>query len=430
MIRRQLRAPAAIGIGTILVITAFVASGRPGGCQSPTNPKCEPRPSATVSPSPTLVTPSATTIPTPTPSATAPPSPSPTPVPTPSPSVAPSGTAYGTIASDGKANLEIGPWGDIGHRFRATTTSPAVSIRWPQRWGSGGYSGGNGGSIVVKIVPEVNGKPGTVPIAVTGPYARGNPGADTRFDLQTFSATGPLVAGNIYWAVFDNIDPSPAVNWISVNDLYAINAPAPRNPEQPDLAVWAYGKPDGTGWQSYSGGVSPVMDITMGDGTHAGIGFIETMVAQWAPINGAASVRQRFTPPAAHGPFTEIAMRATRSVGTGLLTLKLACNGTTLATGTSTVPVGIHVQHIATGWAKATVPAFTIPAGAACVFSATSPAGTSYEVVPLREGTNFGLLSREFPEGSAAERTADGSTWSPMYPDTTFAPTRLQFYFH
>lgn len=342
--------------------------------------------------------------------------------PEPDPSPAPAAGAYGTIAADSKANLEIGPWGDIAHRWRAPVSSTPQIVTWSQRWGSGGYSGGTGGSIVVSIYPDVDGKPGGLAIAATAAYAKGNPGAQTKFDTQPFIGAKAVTKGDLYWTVYHNADPSPLANWISVNDLWARDNIDPRSPEQPDLAVFQ----NGPNWRLADPGYTPVEDIAFTDGSHVGQGFIEAMVAQFAVIGGLNTIRERFTPTEDRGPFTEIGLRCRRITGTSALTVSLAgVGGAASAVPLDTTADGLHR---ATGWAIAKVPEFSLKAGQAYELRASAPAGTAYETVPLRQGTNFGLNSRAFQEGAAEKSIDGGQTWVPPYPDQLFAPNDWQWF--
>jgi len=166
-----------------------------------------------------------------------------------------------------------GQWGNqVAIRFQANSTVlAAVRVYWitENPTGKSGYASGTGGSFVYELHADNSGFPGnlisTALFTVPMPTENGHGG----FPLVCFPPS-MLVVGQYYDMVVRNIDPTPKVNWSSLDFLtYATTLN-----QTPDVQV-IYA-PTGNKWQSVDGGQvmgSPVA-IFYSNGTVQGYGYI------------------------------------------------------------------------------------------------------------------------------------------------------------
>ena len=139
----------------------------------------------------------------------------------------------GVYIMDALADLNVGVIKGhtyiASHRFRATFSGKPLALRvyWPA---GPGYSAGNGGTISVRIVPD-DGSNENLPALNVSPLATGTyaPGLILgRHVLSSFNdevrlgSLAPLVAGQLYHVVYENIDPEPAKNFIGVNNVVTV----------------------------------------------------------------------------------------------------------------------------------------------------------------------------------------------------------------
>ena len=110
-------------------------------------------------------------------------------------------------------------------RFRAVVSGPLQKIRlyWPT---GSGYSAGTGGRIRITVLPD-DGSDKHLPVLDGTLLARTHftPGLNPNspqslLDEITFEQNPrPLVAGELYHVVLENVDPQPPTNFISVNNV-------------------------------------------------------------------------------------------------------------------------------------------------------------------------------------------------------------------
>ena len=110
-------------------------------------------------------------------------------------------------------------------RFRAVVSGPLQKIRlyWPT---GSGYSAGTGGRIRITVLPD-DGSDKHLPVLNGSPLAQTHftPGLNPRspqslLDDITFEQNPrPLVPGELYHVVLENVDPQPSTNFISVNNV-------------------------------------------------------------------------------------------------------------------------------------------------------------------------------------------------------------------
>ena len=337
---------------------------------------------------------------------------------------------YGTgIAADTKANMAIGYYfPKVAHGFKAPTSSGLQAIRFSQRGGSD-YSRGTGGTMKISVQTDNAGKPsGTVLSYLT--FKPGNKaGSWTRFDRYYFSKPATLTAGRKYYIVFENIDPSPRSNHISINNIAVLKGvTSPRQPAFGDADFGVHSTARGS-W-AVEPAYTAVMDLTFVNGKHAGQGYIEAMVAKYGLVTGTTKrVRERFTVSGTNRFVTMAAVRVKQIYGGSPLMVTLETSTgkriESVAVPASLVPVSGAGAIGGEVWVTARfLHPHTLYRGASYNLRLSTASGTAYTTVPIREGTDAGLVSRRFTDGHG-QRTIDGVHWSNLY---QYSPTDLQFY--
>ena len=400
-----------------------------------------PQPPSTMSPSdPPAEAPHAT----PSPSAAASPTPSEETLSSPSTSPSPitNGDVYGTgIAIDSKDNFIVGGpnLAVLSHRFRASTSSALLRIRWAQRGGTG-YSAGTGGSMRLSVEEDVGGLPSGVPLASLV-YRPDWPGGTwAPFEEQAFPSPPTLVAGRLYHIVFENTDPQPSANYISVNEVFVYKyAYVPRQPALSDDYAVLYARDDmgGGAWRVMPRDTAD-MDLTYADGTHDGMGYIEAMAAQAGYVSGTQMVREHFTVSGGDRLVSTVSVRLMRLAETGSNPLVVTMEtGAGVPVESVTIPaasiVTSSVGDTSGGtWVTASFSKPLVLAnGSTYNLRLSTGPGVTYATIPIREGTDsgtqspVGFRSYRFTDGDG-QRTSNGSTWTNLY---QWSPVDLQFFF-
>jgi hypothetical protein len=356
------------------------------------------------------------------------------------------------MRGDGKGNAEIGRgWGDIALRFRASSSSAPRYLIWPARTGSGGYSGGDGGTIRIGIMAD----DGSAQHHPDGKWLTftdvrpGNPGSDERFLRTNFSGAPALVAGRLYHVVFRNISPDPNADWVSVNNMTMTDSygDSPRHPAFPnaDLEFLREGPSDwkAMDWKEFY--YTPHFDLALADGTHEGnaYGFADPNYDRL--ISGTTQmVRERFTVSGGDRVVTEAYVSIARQSGTGDVTIRLEDDSG--ARIDSITVSGSHLRAAPAGERRpqqewiggAFDSAHTLSNGKTYRLRVHSAPGSTYFARPLfsRNRAHTGddyMRSRHFEDGASStygggEYTTDGgASWDGMYHNSL--PQDLQFYF-
>ena len=371
-----------------------------------------------------------TPTPTPSPTATATPSPTGTPVPTATPAPGATGLYGSGLNFDTKANLRVGPDGTIAHRFVASTTSTLQSIRFQQRGGPI-YSGGTGGKFQISVQADAAGVPSGTVLA-SASYSPGNPSGDwTTYDVVSFSSPATLTRGTRYDIVFQNVDANPTSNYFSVNELFVYGATmTPRQPAFAD-ADYAVLAANAAGSWSVQGKYTADMDLTYANGTHDGMAYIENIIALYGTVSGTASVREHFTVSGGNRTVSSASVRVRRSGGSAPLTLRLETGTGTLIEAVdvpaSSVPVSAAGgDNGGSVWVTVTFATpHNLASGTAYNLRLATASGTTYTAAPIREGTDQGLQSYAFRDGSG-QGSSNGTSWADLY---AYSPVDLQFYF-
>ncbi len=361
-----------------------------------------------------------------------------TPPPPAAPPVAASGGTsglYGTgINADTKAQIQVGGTDTssannmVAHRFRASTTSNVVSVRFAQRRGAG-YSGGNGGTMRISVRPDDgHGRPSGT-ILTSASYTPGSSGINT-FDRVTFSKPARLTAGHLYYIVFQNTSSSPRSNFISVNETFVYGSVlSPRQPRWTDTnyAVLANG---GGSW-AVMGKYTADMDVGYSNGVHDGDGYVAAQIDYYGTISGSTHmVRERFKVSGSSRKISSVAVRMRRSSGSSPLIIRLESSSGALIDSVSipassvpaTSPGGDNGGQV---WVRASFgKTHTLAKGSTYSIRLSTASGTTYTATPIREGTDVGFRSFVFGDGQA-QRTTNGSSWAALY---QWAQLDLQFY--
>lgn len=143
-----------------------------------------------------------------------------------------------SIVATSLSNMVIGgPYQIRGaQRFQALHSSPLCAERAYDIDHAPGYSGGTGGSILMQLFPEVNGRPASNPISsavkVADPQYPDPASGKGRFPLMCFTPQVTLQKGAWYWVIISDNDPSPKINFFSMDMLTG-----PPN-QVPTCSIW------------------------------------------------------------------------------------------------------------------------------------------------------------------------------------------------
>lgn len=342
---------------------------------------------------------------------------------------------YGSgLNADTKANIQMGPEGQVGLRFKAGASSALNSIRIQARGGPV-YSGGTGGSYTVTVkAVDASGNPTGAALA-TQTYTPGNPGGSwTSYDLITWSSPATLVSGTKYVVGFLNADGSPLVNYVSINCLYIFGGTlTPRQPKytDADFAVLV----NVSSWLTRTQYTSNI-DLTYASGYHDGQGYVQLFTAQYGTITGTTTmVRENFTVSGGARTVVSAAVRVRRSSGTDPLILGLYTGAGVLIEAISipaaTVPISAAgSDNGGSVWVGGRFLTPHILANATNYYLRLSCASSStYTAAPIRKGNDNGFSSTlVFSDGTGQFTTNSGASWTDLYTFDSVGPD-LQFYF-
>jgi hypothetical protein len=181
----------------------------------------------------------------------------------------------GNFVATSLCNVIIGgQWSQVASiRFQAKSSAPlsAVRVYWiiGNPPGKTGYAAGAGGKYSYTLHADSNGQPGAVLATASMVMNELSENKFGNFPLICFPPAS-LVSGNYYDIVVRNVDPSPSVNWASLDFLYDQSAAN----QTPDVQVWTSNQ--GGAFEPDGGGIfvgSPVA-LFYADGTVQGHGNI------------------------------------------------------------------------------------------------------------------------------------------------------------
>lgn len=147
-------------------------------------------------------------------------------------------------------------------------TSGDISTTQPYLKSGAGYSGGTGGKILITLHDDAFGMPDSF-IKAYSFYVPSNPVSPT-YPLLTWIGNVSLIGGNIYHLVYQNIDPAPNTNYVSVNSLN--NAGNAAQPFDSDCRLLRRTQPDA--W-SVQADMTPIVVIKYTNGLYEGQGYTD-----------------------------------------------------------------------------------------------------------------------------------------------------------
>lgn len=360
-----------------------------------------------------------------------------------------SAEAYGSAATDTKANMQIGGHegdgkGQCAVRFRASTTANLASVQFEQRGGpvhggtADGYSSQDAvaGSFTITIEADNgHGAPSGVALA-TQAYSPSNSnptGAWTIYDSVTFSSPAGLISGQLYYFVLKNDATDIASGYFSINHVFCYTAITPRQPFIADEDFAVLQSLDGGASWAVKGQYTAVIDLVYDDATHDGQAYIGNIIADFGTISGASDmVRETFTVTGGDKTVDTASVRVRRSFGSGPLNIRLETGSHTLIEDVDIPATLIPISAAGSddGGAVWVTAAFAsghvLTNGSSYNLVLSTDAGTEYTAACILQGDSVGMGSFAFRDGGGEKTTDGGSTWDPLY---AFDDVDIQFSF-
>ena len=343
---------------------------------------------------------------------------------------------YGSgISADALANTVLGGpnLNSVSYRFQAKHASVLRDIRVFFIWSllKTGYQAGQGGTIQVNLMADDNSAAHlpTGPALATLSY--GNILAqNANYPELAFPYPVALVGGRLYHLVFTNVDPSPMVNYISLDGLFTNAQTAPIQPSLAD-ANFAVLVRSGTAAWKLREGFTPIVELDYADGGSQGNGYMEVWSTNPKTISGNAMARETFKVSGPSRTFSKIMVRLQRTEGSSPLTFRLEeSDGTLIEQGT--VPAASVLVGVPT-WITCGFPLTqTLSSGVTYHLTLTSPADTQYSIFPIRKGLDKGFSDyTAFPDGYAQFTTTGAAGWTgwDMWGTPNLKTGDLQFMF-
>ena len=339
----------------------------------------------------------------------------------------------GVFRQDALGNTMIGINGSqeriVSNRFRATISGNLASARLYWQPGTG-YSRGNGGVIRLRLLPD-DGSDAHAPDMSATPLATAEftPGSAAQGDRaifadSTFTSQQPLVAGQIYHLVMDNVAPDPRENYISSNNTitHSGNGRPSRWVSPTDWATllgtrnaWSGG---GFSWndmtQSPAGGnyYVPILQLTTRNGQKQGSSAMESGAVDPQRIFTATAshpVRERFRPYSTKR-VSGLSFATAASVG-GSLRWRIVQGNRELASGRISSGAnyyGLQLKSARVGkvyWYDASFGAITLQAGQTYDVEFLPEGGSQWKFADFRNGSHHGFSSPvAFTESNAQHR--------------------------
>jgi hypothetical protein len=337
--------------------------------------------------------------------------------------------------ADSLANCVVGPDGDIvAYRFVADHSGPLNQVRFYIISNKAGYAGGDAGTLRVSIESDdgtsAHNPSGTVLATSTLEHPVPANGAAGYFPLISFPTPANVTAGQIYHVVFTNIDPSPSVNFSSVDELYYKNATTPNQPTVSDMASailrWRSGS-----WESLPG-YSPIFELYFSNGDYQGYGYVEAFSMAPEVISGSQEVRETFTVSGGTRSISSVGIRLARISGSGNLTVRLENSaGTLIEQGylsASSFPINSSGAPV---WATYTLAnPQNLVVGQTYHLVLEAPSSTEYEAYPVQKGTAYGFdKATYFSDGYAQFNSGTGWVGWSVWGVNNRTDGDLQFYF-
>jgi hypothetical protein len=351
----------------------------------------------------------------------------------------PAAQFYGPgLGADGLANTTLGPNGNtVSYRFRAKHSGVLQQVRVYLIPDHAGYAGGTGGTIQVTLNAD-DATPSHNPTStVLASYLMSNvlslASPARYFYVLKFASPPALAAGQLYHVVFKNVDPSPTVNYLSVDALYQEVSTMPVQPTVSDTDAAVLLGEAGGAWKPRPG-YTPIYELDLRDGSSEGIGYIEAWVGTPQSISGTNTVRETFTVSGSQMKVSSAAIRLARVNGNDPLVVRLEnADGSLIEQGNvsaSAVPLS-SASSPSYAWLKylfAATYTFLPSHTYHLVLEATST--SSYQVFPIRKGSAYGFQDTTFfPDGNAEFKQNDSWAGWTQWGVANRTDGDLQFYF-
>lgn len=332
----------------------------------------------------------------------------------------------GIFIMDMLSNLRCGDRYEYSNaiRFRSPKTGNIASIKAYWVAGGPGYAGGTGGVIRIRVYPD-NGslKPNqAVPPIATGQYVpklvNGKHVTSKWYDTVQLTSVTPLLAGNIYHVVFDNVDADPVANYISVNHTETLveNGKPSRwisGDDWGSLYAWK-----GSDWNEvtnkpYNGGIfAPILQVNLADGSNFGNTDMETgnVEGEYWTITSTAPARERITP-RSKKIVTGISFMTAASVA-GSLKWELKDGSSLLAVGTVSEATANFRKIGTTGvfkWYDIELPTdIILSVGKTYDLLFTPQSGSQWIFADERNGSDYGFTWPSSPTETQAQHYRNG----------------------
>lgn len=334
------------------------------------------------------------------------------------------------VANDGLSNVRVGtPSGELFRAafvFKAERSGTLSSLRWYLIGGiDPGYSAGTGGKCVIDLC-NVDGesKPNTASVIastteVTCPTS-------TASKVSTFASPPSVVAGTRYALVFRNTDADPTSNYYSTDNLLDWSNTPPINHRWSDprdwKMWWSRNAVSSGAWREIN--LTPICDITYGDASHQGMGYMEVHGLGGADghnlADGTNQVRAVITP-ASTIAVTSILLRCGRTSGSAVLSVRLETSGGA-EVETVTAAAALITAHArpASGdrggnvWLELPLAATrTLTGSSTYHLQCSTTAGTEYWFEASRKGSSYSYSDSTYsPLAVSHMEKYNGSVWS------------------
>lgn len=309
------------------------------------------------------------------------------------------------FAGDTLANLDVGGVDGtrLAYRFRAERSGQLASLR-PYivvNTSRLGYAAGTGGTVKLTIVADDgSGLPDENQIVARGEKVMElvdghlpEPADTEEKRRQNYSAIpisgDPLIAGQLYHVVFEQIDPNPVENYVGLDLMYQLDTQVgPR----PSLEDWGLSISDSENpWSDFTMRFgeqlyTPIMSIAMDSGYVFGNGYLEPFpeTESHRPVDESSSIQVTFT---AEHDFNSKTwwLRAMRSSDSGILEARLEWGdgqSEVIEIPVEEFPSG-ETRWVEWGWEHAFV------AGEDYVLTLSGRQGGQLSLFPLREGAMY-----------------------------------------
>ena len=346
---------------------------------------------------------------------------------------------YGSgIGADRLANTALGPNANmVSYRFRAKHSGSVPQVLIYLIPDHPGYAGGTGGKISVTLHTDdtttLHNPSSTVLASSVISNILALPSPSRYFYTVKFAAAPTLSAGQLYHLVFKNIDASPTVNFLSVDDLYAPNSSTAVQGAigTSDAAVLL--SQEGGAWQSRVG-YTPVYQLDFSNGITEGVGYIEGWSGAPRAISGTYAVRERFTVSGSDVKVSAVAIRIARLRGNNPLVVRLEnANGSLIEEGSipaTAIPLSSSTSP-SYFWAHLPLATtYTLVPGDTYHLDLEATSTSTYQAFPIRKGLYYGFKTPTFFHDGHAEFEQNYSWYGwTQWGTANRTDGDLQFYF-